>query len=104
MYNGAGKWMVDVGIPAKSGVGGLLMCVVPGVCGIGISSPPLDECGNPERAVAVAKAMSAELGLHVLKKDDAPASRSPSPNKVRGPSPNKYKGPLAQQVRCSYKN
>ena len=91
MYNGAGKWMVDVGIPAKSGVGGLLMCVVPGVCGIGISSPPLDECGNPERAVAVAKAMSAELGLHVLKKDDAPASRSPSPNKVRGPSPNKYK-------------
>ena len=39
--------------------------------------------------------MSAELGLHVLKKDDALASKSPSPNpspnKVRGPSPNKYK-------------
>lgn len=77
MYNGAGKWMVDVGIPAKSGVGGLLMCVVPGVCGIGISSPPLDECGNPVRAVKVAQALSAELGLHVLKTSKAhPGDRS----------------------------
>jgi glutaminase len=36
MYNGAGRWIVDVGIPAKSGVAGLVMCVVPGVCGFAV--------------------------------------------------------------------
>jgi glutaminase len=43
MYNGAGNWMVDVGIPAKSGVGGGgIFGVVPGVCGIAVFSPRLN--------------------------------------------------------------
>mmetsp|Transcript_24906 Transcript_24906/g.76899 ORF Transcript_24906/g.76899 Transcript_24906/m.76899 type:complete len:102 (+) Transcript_24906:82-387(+) len=47
----------------------MLMCVVPGVCGIGIFSPRLDENGNSTRGVEVAAAMSKELGLHVLRKE-----------------------------------
>jgi len=70
MYNGAGKWIVDVGLPAKSGVSGVVMCVVPGVCGIAVYSPRLDENGNTTRGVLVAKACSEKLGLHVLKNSD----------------------------------
>jgi len=66
MYNGAGQWIVDVGVPAKSGVGGGVIGVVPGVCGFATFSPRLDENGNSVRGVAVAKAMSEALGLHVL--------------------------------------
>jgi hypothetical protein len=67
MYNGAGKWITDVGIPAKSGVAGLVMGVVPGVCGIAVFSPRLDENGNSFRGVQVAKAVSEKFDLHVLK-------------------------------------
>ena len=42
MYDFAGEWAYRVGLPAKSGVGGGICVVVPGVCGIGIFSPPLD--------------------------------------------------------------
>jgi urea transport system substrate-binding protein len=66
MYNGAGQWIVDVGVPAKSGVGGGVIGVVPGVCGFATFSPRLDENGNSVRGVLVAKAMSEALGLHVL--------------------------------------
>ena len=68
MYNGAGKWIVDVGIPAKSGVAGFLLCVVPGVCGIAIYSPRLDQHGNSRRGILVCEALSTALNLHVLKK------------------------------------
>jgi hypothetical protein len=67
MYNGAGKWIVDVGVPAKSGVSGGIMGVVPGVCGFAVFSPRLDEHGNSVRGVHVAQALSESLGLHVLK-------------------------------------
>ena len=70
MYNGAGKWIVDVGVPAKSGVSGGIMGVVPGVCGFAVFSPRLDEHGNSVRGVHVAQALSKSLGglgLHVLK-------------------------------------
>jgi glutaminase len=67
MYNGAGKWIVDVGVPAKSGVSGVIMGVVPGVCGISVFSPRLDVHNNSTRGVRVAMAMSEALGLHVLK-------------------------------------
>ena len=80
MYNGAGKWIVDVGIPAKSGVAGLVMCVVPGVCGFAVFSPRLDPNGNSARGVLVAAAMSEQLGLHVLKRnnhDHGSSARSP---------------------------
>jgi glutaminase len=66
MYDYAGEWAYRVGIPAKSGVGGGICAVVPGVCGIGIFSPPLDARGNSVRGILVAKELSQRFGLHVF--------------------------------------
>ena len=66
MYDGAGKWLVEVGLPAKSGVGGGVMAVLPGQIGIAVYSPRLDAHGNSVRGVAAAKALSKELELHFL--------------------------------------
>jgi glutaminase len=46
LYEYSDTWSVKTGVPAKSGVGGGILIVVPGVCGIGIVSPPLDKIGN----------------------------------------------------------
>lgn len=64
MYDSAGDWAIDVGLPAKSGVGGGLMVVVPGQLGIGVFSPPLDEHGNSVRATEAVKRITRDLGLH----------------------------------------
>src|SRR4029078_3503742 len=46
MYDFAGEWIYRVGMPAKSGVAGGIIAVLPGQLGIGIFSPPLDDHGN----------------------------------------------------------
>lgn len=46
LYNESGSFALHIGVPAKSGVGGGLMCAVPKKCGIGFFSPPLDKDGN----------------------------------------------------------
>lgn len=50
LYDNAGFWLYYVGIPAKSGVGGGIIAVVPGKFGIAAFSPRLDEAGNSVRA------------------------------------------------------
>lgn len=50
LYDGSGKWLYTVGIPAKSGVGGGMVAVVPCEYAIAVYSPPLDEAGNSVRA------------------------------------------------------
>jgi glutaminase len=57
---------VQVGIPAKSGVGGGLLAVVPGRLGIGTFSPPLDTSGNSVRGMFAIEDLSNQLGLHLL--------------------------------------
>ncbi|MDI9916451.1 glutaminase A [Rhodococcus sp. IEGM 1379] len=66
MYDGAGKWLVEVGLPAKSGVGGGVLAVLPGQIGIAVYSPRLDVHGNSVRGVAATRALSKELELHFL--------------------------------------
>ncbi len=67
MYDFAGSWAYRVGIPAKSGVGGGIIAVLPGQFGIGVFSPRLDRFGNSVRGVAVCEELSHELGLHLLR-------------------------------------
>ncbi|GAA4114962.1 glutaminase A [Enteractinococcus coprophilus] len=64
MYNAAGNWMTDVGLPAKSGVDGGIMIVVPGQMGISIYSAPLDTHGNSIRGIAATKRITTDFGLH----------------------------------------
>jgi glutaminase len=66
MYDFAGEWVYRVGLPAKSGVGGGIVAVLPGQLGIGVFSPLLDERGNSVRGVKVCEAISRDLGLHFL--------------------------------------
>src|SRR6185295_15721669 len=70
MYDFAGEWAYRVGLPAKSGVGGGIIAVVPGRAGIGVFSPLLDERGNSVRGIKVCEELSARFGLHVFSPPD----------------------------------
>lgn len=74
MYDDAGTWAIEVGLPSKSGVGGGLMVVVPGQIGIGVFSPPLDDHGTSVRGAATVKRLATDLGLHYG--DAPPVGRS----------------------------
>lgn len=66
IYDFAEEWAYRVGIPARSGVSGGIMAVVPGKLGIGVFSPGLDTYGNSVRGVKVCEEISVKRGLHVF--------------------------------------
>lgn len=66
MYDYAGEWAYRVGLPAKSGVAGGIVAIVPGLMGIGVFSPLLDARGNSVRGIKVCEEISRQLDLHVF--------------------------------------
>ncbi|MBT3150124.1 glutaminase [Streptomyces sp. CHD11] len=66
MYDAAGDWATQVGIPAKSGVAGGLIGALPGQIGIATFSPRLDGHGNSVRGVSLFERFSSDMGLHVM--------------------------------------
>lgn len=66
MYDAAGDWLTTVGIPAKSGVAGGIMGVLPGQIGVAVFSPRLDPHGNSARGVEMMQRLSEDLGLHLM--------------------------------------
>lgn len=66
MYDGSGEFAVNVGVPAKSGVGGGIMAVVPTRMGIGIFSPGLDAKGNSVAGIQVLRRLSRRMYLSIF--------------------------------------
>ncbi|MCD4535545.1 glutaminase [Nocardioides sp. cx-169] len=66
MYDSAGDWATQVGIPAKSGVSGGLIGALPGQVGIATLSARLDAHGNSVRGVTLFERFSSDMGLHVM--------------------------------------
>jgi glutaminase len=66
MYDYAGEWLYNVGMPAKSGVAGGIIAVLPGKLGIGVFSPPLDARGNSVRGIRVCDDFSRHVDLHLF--------------------------------------
>jgi len=66
MYDAAGDWLSSVGIPAKSGVSGGIIGILPGQLGIAVYSPRLDQHGNSVRGVAAFERLSHDMNLHLM--------------------------------------
>jgi len=64
LYDNAGDWLYVTGAPAKSGVGGGILAVIPGKLAIGVVSPPLDKFGNSVRGQKAAIYIIEQLGLN----------------------------------------
>lgn len=66
LYDGSGGWAWHVGLPAKSGVGGGIVAIVPGKGAIAVFAPPLDEAGNSVKAQKVIEYFSKQLDFNLF--------------------------------------
>lgn len=66
LYETSGEWLYKIGLPGKSGVGGGIIAVAPGLMGIAVFSPPLDKAGNSVKAQKVIEYLSRSLKLNLF--------------------------------------
>jgi glutaminase len=66
VYDGSGRWMRQVGVPAKSSVSGAIVLSAPGRLGAAVFSPPLDDQGTSVRGAVLARELADGLGLHAF--------------------------------------
>jgi glutaminase len=65
LYDGSGGWAWHVGLPAKSGVGGGIVAIVPGKGAIAVFAPPLDQAGNSVKAQEVIEYVAEKLSYNL---------------------------------------
>jgi glutaminase len=65
LYDGSGTWAWNVGLPAKSGVGGGIVAIVPGKGAIAVFAPPLDDAGNSVKAQEVIRYVAEKLNYNL---------------------------------------
>jgi glutaminase len=66
LYDGSGGWAWQVGLPAKSGVGGGILAIVPGKGGIAAFAPRLDDAGNSVKAQKVITYVADKLDMNLF--------------------------------------
>lgn len=66
LYETSGDWLYDVGLPAKSGIGGGIVAVAPGKGALGVFGPRLDAAGNSVKGQLAARMLSRSLGLDLF--------------------------------------
>src|SRR5699024_5637702 len=66
MYDNAGDWVRDVGLPAESGVGGGVIAALPSPGGVASCAPELDVHGNSLRGTLFCERLSTGFGVHML--------------------------------------
>jgi glutaminase len=72
LYETSGDWLLDVGVPGKSGIGGGIVTVSPGKGGLGTFGPRLDQAGNSIKGQLASEFLARRLGFDLLASQPVP--------------------------------
>ena len=102
MYDYAGEWTYRVGLPAKSGVGGGILAVLPSQFGMGTFSPLLDIHGNSVRGIKVCEAVSENFDLHILNRSNDIRTAIVANYTLKGISSRRDRSPHEERLLQAY--